>query len=180
MARVAAILVALLLAVTSGLYLWYRHLAPAPAQAVPGAPHAGVGDPRPDFRLGSTTGRFVSPADFQGKVLLINFWATWCEPCREEMPMLAKLQQDRAASGLQVVGIAMDEMQNVREFLRAVAVDYPILVGGGDVMQASYDYGNASGMLPYSVLVDRGGTIRWQYAGKIHPRKLKGLLDKYL
>lgn len=175
-----AIAVAALLAMATAFYLSYRHFASTPAVSASGAAGAVVGSKRPDFRLGSTTGRFVSPADFDGKVLLINFWATWCEPCRKEMPMLAKLQAERAASGLQIIGIAMDEMGNVEAFLRTTPVDYPILVGEGDVMQTGHDYGNTSGVLPYSVLVDRQGIIRWHHAGKIHPEDLTGLLDKYL
>jgi thiol-disulfide isomerase/thioredoxin len=171
---------ATLTAMAAAYYLSYRHFAPGPAHSTNGSAGAVIGSKRPDFRLGSTTGRFVSPADFDGKVLLINFWATWCEPCREEMPMLARLQAGRAASGLQIIGIAMDEMGNVEEFLRTTPVDYPILVGEGDVMQTGHDYGNSSGVLPYSVLVDRQGIIRWRHAGKIHPENLAGLLDKYL
>ncbi len=139
-----------------------------------------VGSERPDFRLGSSTGEFVTANDFDGEVLLINFWATWCEPCKREMPMLMELQKQYSPRGLQVVGIALDDVQNARDFAREYAISYTILVGGGDVMQTSHTYGNVDGVLPYSVLVDRSGIIRWQYIGEIPRAEITTLLEAYL
>ncbi|MGD9021843.1 MAG: TlpA disulfide reductase family protein, partial [Lysobacterales bacterium] len=75
-----------------------------------------VGQVRPDFRLGSSAGDIVTAADFDGRVLLLNFWATWCEPCRREMPMLVDLQARYGQAGLQVVGVAVDDPGLAREF----------------------------------------------------------------
>ena len=95
----------------------------------------GVGvDARPDFRLGSNTGEIVTPEDFAGKTLLINFWATWCAPCRQEMPMLMELQREYGEQGFQVLGIALDDVQSVRDFVQQYGINYPILVGAADVM----------------------------------------------
>lgn len=139
-----------------------------------------VGMERPDFRLGSSTGEFVVANDFKGEVLLLNFWATWCEPCRREMPMLMELHEQYAGHGLRVVGIALDDVQKAREFTREYGIGYTILVGGGDVMQTSHAYGNVDGVLPYSVLVDRRGVIRWQYIGEIPREEITTLLAAYL
>lgn len=135
-----------------------------------------VGSPRPEFRLGSSTGAIVTAADFSGSTLLINFWATWCKPCLEEMPMLMELQEEYEEAGLQVIGIALDDVQSVREFVQKLGITYPILVGEADVMGANLAYGNVTGMLPYSVLVDRDGIIRWQYLGEIKREEFSKIL----
>jgi thiol-disulfide isomerase/thioredoxin len=140
-----------------------------------------VGLKRPDYTLGSSTGARVSAADFDGKVVLVNFWATWCQPCREEMPMLAELYREHGDAGLEVVGIALDEVAAARGFAAELGIDYPILVGSTDVMAVVRLYGNVSGVLPYSVLVDRGGVIRWTRLGVLEEatlrREIGGLLE---
>jgi peroxiredoxin len=140
-----------------------------------------VGQRRPDYTLGSSGGERVSAADFDGSVVLVNFWATWCAPCREEMPMLAELYREHVGSGLQVVGIALDDVAAAREFAAELGIDYPILVGSTDVMVVVRLYGNVSGVLPYSVLIDREGMIRWTRLGvlkeadlRLHLRELLG------
>jgi peroxiredoxin len=139
-----------------------------------------VGDVRPEFRLANSEGQFVTASDFDGKVLLVNFWATWCEPCRREMPMLMELQTQHGLRGLQVLGIALDDVGKVRNFVRNFGIRYPILVGAADVMQTSAAYGNVNGVLPYSVLIDRTGIIRWQYIGEISRAEVTTLLEAYL
>lgn len=126
-----------------------------------------VGTRRPDYELGSSSGERVSAAEFDGKVVLVNFWATWCAPCRKEMPMLVRLHQAYVAQGFEVVGIAMDEVEQAREFAAGLGIDYPILIGTTDVMSIVREYGNVSGVLPYSVLIDREGIIRWAYLGEL-------------
>jgi peroxiredoxin len=139
-----------------------------------------VGKQRPDFRLASHTGELINASDFTGKTLLVNFWATWCTPCRHEMPMLMDMQREYGSKGFQVVGIALDDVQSVRDFIDQYGISYPILVGQADVMAASAEYGNVKGVLPYSVLVDKTGIIRWQYSGEIHPEDVSRWLDKLL
>jgi len=179
MQRLAIILVAVV-ALTAGVYLSSRQQAlEFPVSLAPLSSNL-VGSQRPDFRLGSSTGEFVTPHDFSGKTLLINFWATWCEPCRREMPMLTELQAEYGPAGLQVVGIALDDVQSVREFVQKLGINYPILVGETDVIETNRNYGNATGMLPYSVLVDSEGIIRWQYAGEIEHVEISGILSKIL
>lgn len=131
-----------------------------------------VGQRRPDYTLGSSGGERVSAADFDGSVVLVNFWATWCRPCREEMPMLAELYRDQVSEGLQVVGIALDDVAAAREFAAELGIEYPILVGSTDVMAVVRLYGNVSGVLPYSVLLDRDGIIRWTHLGALEEAEL--------
>ena len=132
-----------------------------------------VGQRRPEYTLGSSGGERVSAADFDGSVVLVNFWATWCQPCREEMPMLAELHREHVTDGLTVVGIALDDVAAARGFAAELGIDYPILVGSTDVMAVVRQYGNVSGVLPYSVLVDREGVIRWTRLGVLEEAKLK-------
>lgn len=171
-------------AVAAGYFMSTYLSSPAPANvpAFVATAHSSnlIGSYRPDFKLGSQTGEFVTPDDFQGKTLLINFWATWCAPCREEMPMLVELQSQYADAGLQVLGIALDEAEKVREFVQEFGISYPNLVGMTDVMETNFNYGNQSGALPYSVLVDADGIIRWQYSGALQHDELVEILQKHL
>jgi len=179
MQRLGIILIALA-ALLTGFYLSAKYFSePLPASRLsPGG--ILVGSQRPDFRLGSTKGEIVTPADFSGKTLLINFWATWCVPCRHEMPMLMNLQKKFGPEGLQVVGIALDDVQSTRDFVRKYRITYPILVGGADVMETSIAYGNVENVLPYSVLVDKEGIVRWQYVGEIQLGEFLRLLEEFL
>ena len=126
-----------------------------------------LGQPRPDFTLRNASGDPVSASDFDGKVLLVNFWASWCKPCVEEMPMLSDLQRDHAARSLQVIGIALDDPQRAQAFAEGLELEYPLLFGLADAALVGRRYGNREGMLPYSVLVDAGGIIRWTQLGAL-------------
>lgn len=176
----ALMFLAAAVALMAGLYLSVSLNRPTPEAVYLSANEDLVGSYRPDFRLGSSTGAFVTPADFSGKTLLINFWATWCVPCRKEMPMLVDLQAEYGSAGLQVIGVALDDVQSVRDFVEEFAISYPILVGATDVMETSRTYGNVTGMLPFSVLVDKNGIIQWQYAGEIQPDEMITLLNEWL
>lgn len=138
------------------------------------------GQRRPDFELADMNGARVSAADFDGKIMLINFWASWCKPCIEEMPMLTRLQNDYAGRGVQVVGIALDDPRKAREFVSELAVNYPILVGSTDTILAGRRYGNRSGMLPYSVLVGADGLVRWAYLGALDKEELEAQIRALL
>ena len=146
------------------------------------APAAGemVGQAMPDFSLGSITGDIVTAGDFDGQVILINFWATWCAPCRAEMPMLSDLHERLSGRGFQVVGIALDDVQQARNFIEELQIQYPVMVGGADVMAVSVAYGNRTGLLPYSVLVDRQGIIRWTRLGILELSELDARIEALL
>jgi peroxiredoxin len=170
-------LVALLAA--AGGYFVAMRLAERPAAVLPGASTAApaaaslVGQRRPDFTLADAAGNAAAAADFDGQIVLLNFWATWCAPCVEEMPMLARLHDDLAGRGLQVVGIAVDEPARARSFADDLGLDYPLLFGQGEAMLVGRRYGNASGMLPYSVLIDAGGIVRWTHLGAVTREQLE-------
>ena len=141
-------------------------------------PETLVGQRRPDFRLADAAGSPVTAADFDGQWLLLNFWATWCAPCVEEMPMLSRLQRDYAGQGLRVVGIAVDDPDRARAFADDLGLDYPVLSGpglsgAGEAMLVGRRFGNASGMLPFSVLIDAAGVVRWTHLGAVRREQLE-------
>ncbi len=139
-----------------------------------------VGQRRPDFALADAGGGAVAAESFDGRVMLVNFWATWCTPCTEEMPMLQQLQQEYAHRGLAVVGIALDEPARARQFVQDLQIDYANLFGLADAMLVGRRFGNRSGMLPYSVLVDAEGIIRWTHLGAVTRQQLANQLEPLL
>ena len=179
MRRLLVVTVALL-ALSAGFYLSVKlNTSPPPIPELP-VNKSLVGTQQPDFELLSNTGEPMTNTDYAGKTTLINFWATWCVPCRKEMPMLMELHSEFAVRGFQVVGIALDDVQPVNRFIEEINISYPILVGEADVMATSASFGNVTGVLPYSVLVDKKGIIRWQHAGDVDREEISSLLDTLL
>jgi len=109
--------------------------------------------------LPDLTGRARKLSDWQGKVVLVNFWATWCAPCREEIPMLVSLRREFSPKGFEIVGIAVDNVTNVGEFVDKYEISYPILVANAEGISLMQKLGNTAGALPYTVVLDRRGAI---------------------
>jgi thiol-disulfide isomerase/thioredoxin len=124
------------------------------------------GETLPPLRLPDLAGRPVAvPEAWAGRPLLINVWASWCGPCIEEMPELQRFSAQQGATGVQVVGIALDEPEAVRAFLARVPVQYPILIDAPGPADAGVRLGNRRGVLPYSVLVGADGRLLKQRIG---------------
>jgi thiol-disulfide isomerase/thioredoxin len=114
---------------------------------------------------------------FKGHPVVVNFWASWCGPCVEEMPALSQLQREYAHKGIEFVGLGVDSNKNVQTFLQKVRVEYPVFVvgfGGADLARA---FGNNAGGLPYTVVIDAKGNVRSTKLGQIQPDELKKTLD---
>lgn len=140
---------------------------------------SGVESPRrPDFRLKDLSGTARSISEWDGKVVLVNFWAPWCKPCREEMPMLVQLQQDYGTQGLQVLGLAIDEPAPVQSFAREVPVNYPLFADLLPTLAVQEAFGDTR--LPFSVLIDRQGRMVFRKAGALTRAELDAELRKYL
>lgn len=153
----------LLSAAIAGYNLAYLLRPPRPAvtyekPALP-VPADLVGHPRPQFTLPDLAGQPRNVAEWDGKLLLINFWATWCAPCREEIPAFIKVRRAYRDRGFEIVGIAIDNPEFVIEYARELGINYPLLYGSEDAMETGTRYGNRQGTLPYSVFVNTEGRI---------------------
>ena len=179
--RIALITVIALLAAGMGLFLSScSDSASEDTQSINKHDLAQVGDYRPAFSHGTTTGSTDNIDHYAGKVVLLNFWATWCIPCREEMPMLQALQGQYGDRGFQVIGIALDDVERVSSFISELGIEYPNMVGAAEVALTGVVYGNSSGTLPYSVLIDRDGIIRWRIHGEIKRDTFSQRLEQLL
>lgn len=170
-------------AAVAGFSIYQMSQPPQPStapEAAVVAPQDLLGTPRPTFTLPDLDGQPVSISQWDGKVILLNFWATWCPPCREEMPDFADVQRAFGERGFQAVGVAIDRPQAVARFIEAVGADYPQLVGRENAMAVADRYGNGYGALPHSVLIDRDGVIRFIKAGKLGKQELRAELLKLL
>ncbi len=122
-----------------------------------------VGDVAPDFTRADLAGRQVHLAGYRGKLVLLNFWATWCAPCRKEMPQFSEWQRDYRAQGLQIIGISMDDdIAPVKQLLAQHPVRYPIVMGDAKLGER---FGGVLG-LPLSFLIDAQGRIVARYQGE--------------
>jgi thiol-disulfide isomerase/thioredoxin len=115
------------------------------------------GQTAPDFELQSLEGKNVKLSDFRGKAVLLNFWATWCGPCKIEMPWFVELQKEYGPQGFQIVGVAMDDAstEDITKFARQMGVNYPVLLGKEAVGES---YGGV-GVLPTTFFIDRDGKL---------------------
>ena len=130
--------------------------------------------------LSDVEGRVRHIAEWKGKALVCNFWATWCPPCREEIPLLVSSHEKVLAKGGEIVGIALDSAKNVVEFTKTVRINYPILVTDPSAIELMAKLGNASGGLPYTVFVDRAGSLMGHKLGMLHGPELDANLEKLL
>ena len=121
-------------------------------------------------------GRVHRLLDWRGKVLLCNFWATWCAPCREEVPVLVSAKQQWAAERFEVVGIAIDNAANVREFSTRYGINYPLLIADATAIELLRKLGNRGGGLPYTVVVDATGAITHRHLGAFSAADLRRVL----
>lgn len=141
-------------------------IEPSLPPALPGQSEM-LGRLRPDFALRDMSGSMRHVGEWDGSVLALNFWATWCPPCRTEIPEFVALQDKYRARGLQFVGIALQGPEEVREFAADYGINYPVLVGEMEVVRVAEAYGNVIGALPYTVIMDRRGHIAFIKAGPL-------------
>ncbi len=115
-------------------------------------------------------------AEWRGRVVLVNFWATWCAPCREEIPLLLSARRKYGGEGVEIVGIAVDNAPKVGEFAKSLAISYPVLLAEADGLDLMRQLGNTGGGLPYTVVADRKGALVHRQLGALK----QGDLDRIL
>lgn len=124
----------------------------------------------------SLSGKTQTLENWRGKTLIVNFWATWCAPCREEIPDLIAIRGEYAAKSVEIVGIAMDNAQSVKSYAREMGMTYPLFLGEGNALEMSRTLGNPSGALPYTVVIAPDGTIVARHLGQLSKTKLQSIL----
>jgi peroxiredoxin len=163
----------LILSLAAGLggYSLYNHWLGTPAeisqQGSSPSQTTVIGSRRPDFTLPDIDNQRHSIKDWDGQVVLINFWATWCPPCRREIPTLADLHRELGPKGFTVIGAAMDNPKKVQSFVTKFNVPYPNLIGQRRISQISRQLGNRSESLPYTAIIGRDGRVAYTHLGEI-------------
>jgi cytochrome c biogenesis protein CcmG/thiol:disulfide interchange protein DsbE len=155
------------IAVVAGYYIYGRGESNAGSAMKPMLPPGELAGSAPAFTLTDLNGKPVSLADFRGKVVVLNFWATWCPPCRREIPDFIDLQREYGSRGVQIVGIALDEPEKVQAFARQNGMNYPVLLGSDEI---SMKYGGIEG-IPTTFIIDKDGKIVNRFEG-FRPREV--------
>ena len=169
-------IVVAMLALAAGIHTGQRRATSHP-QAVPSLA-AGSIDRLFASSLNDTNGKAQAFAQWKGKTLVVNFWATWCPPCREEMPAFSQLQTKYAANGIQFVGIALDSLDNVRDFSRQFPVTYPLLLGEATATDLARQLGDAQLALPYTLVLSPDGEVRLRQLGRLSELELEAVLQQ--
>jgi thiol-disulfide isomerase/thioredoxin len=147
--------------------------SPSPAAGAP----AKLVDRVPTFTLADTMNRPRTLQDWPDRALIVNFWATWCAPCRREIPLLKQIQQEHGAEGFQVIGIAVDFRDKVLAYAREMQIDYPVLIGEQDALDAAAAFGVDAIGFPFTVFSDRQGRIIAAHVGELTGPQADVILD---
>lgn len=131
----------------------------------------------PEFELMDRAGEMRSIRSWPGKSLIVNFWATWCAPCRREIPLLKQIQDEHAAEGFQVVGIAVDFRDDVLKYADDIGINYPLLIGEQDGLDAIGKFGISAAGFPFTVFTDAQSRIVLTHLGEVTEAESKVLLD---
>ena len=130
----------------------------------------------PEFSMPDVDGEERDIGEWQDDILVINFWGTWCAPCREEVPLLIDIQEEYADQNLTVLGIALDEPDAVREFAEEFGINYPLLVGENETLEVMEQFGSGNLGMPHTFVTDRDGNVVNFHMGLIEPEDVDGLL----
>jgi thiol-disulfide isomerase/thioredoxin len=173
-------LVLTVVAIAAGAAGYWLASRQEPALPPPEVAPAATPEVRPVFTLLDADGNRRSSSEFEGRAVLFNFWATWCAPCRREIPLLNALQAEYADRGLQVVGIAVDTAENVAAYQAELPLRYPSLHGELDAIEVGRRFGLDLYGLPVSVFTDRQGRILGSHVGELDRDQAEGYLAKML
>ena len=144
------------------------------------SPEEVIGMDVAEFSLLDLNGERRYLSEWKGKLIAINFWATWCAPCREEIPAFVELQEKYATQGLQFIGIALQQADEVRDFIEEYNVNYPSLVGGDEVIKVARQLGNNIGAMPYTVIINSKGKIAFTRRGPLSKLEAETAIKNFL
>lgn len=168
--------VAVVVAVMAGYFFFGRSESNSAGALKPALPPGELAGTAPAFTLTDLNGKQISLASFRGKVVVLDFWATWCPPCKREIPDFVDLQKEYGSRGVQILGIALDEPDKVQAFARQNGMNYPVLLGTDEV---SMQYGGIEG-IPTTFVIDKNGKIVSKFEG-FRPREVfEGEIKKLL
>lgn len=172
--------IAVIISIASITLLWFLFIHESEPTDTPDVVIKAHSLKRQDFSLPDLNGQQQKFSQWNNKVVLLNFWATWCPPCRREMPDFIEIYNQYKDKDFVVVGVGIDDQQKIAKFVKHLNVNYPILTGGRTAMQVSYQYGNHSGALPYSIIIDKQGIVRYRAGGLISKHKLLAQIEPLL
>ena len=150
------------------------------AADVAGPEDTPTGESRIDFTLPDLEGEEQAFNQWDDDLVVLNFWATWCPPCKKEMPLFQETWEEYRDEDFNIVAVAVDEQSATEQFVATYGIEFPILIGQDEAMQIQTEYGNRIGALPYTVVIDRDGTVRETHRGEVTENDLNGWLEQYL
>lgn len=130
-----------------------------------------------EFSLPDDSDKLRRISEWQGSILIINFWATWCPPCLKEIPEFIKLQKEFDEKGVQFIGIAVEDKQAVKDYLKSININYPILIGGEQAIVLSHKLGNIVNAVPFTLIIDQQGQIVHRQPGELSRKKIKEIIE---
>jgi len=165
------------MAAGAAFYLSRQQTPPPVAAVATEAPAAQLVATLPSFQLGDRDGQLKSLQDWPNQALIVNFWATWCAPCRREIPLLQQLQRDHGPEGFQVIGVAVDFRDKVLAYADEMQIEYPLLIGEQEALDAAAAFGVEAVGFPFTVFSDRQGRIVTAHMGELTAAQAGLILD---
>lgn len=183
--KVVALILGVAALAGAGGYYFYSSQRELPAATAPTvqtpapaiAPALTLASTVPEFKLTDREGQLRSLKDWSGQALIVNFWATWCAPCRREIPLLQQIARERAAAGFQVIGIAVDFRDKVLEYADQMQIEYPLLIGEQDALDAATAFGVEAVGFPFTIFSDARGRVIAMHMGELTAGEAKLILD---
>lgn len=139
-----------------------------------------IGTPRPEFSMIDIQNEVRNIKEWDGKVVLLNFWATWCPPCKKEIPAFMALHQEYKDKGFEVIGIAIDDDDAVKDYVDTMGIDYTIIAAELEATELARRYGNRVNALPFSVFIGRDGKIEFTKAGELTKENTEKIINRLL
>ena len=139
-----------------------------------------VGNNAPNFSLNQVDGKIMTLTDYKGKLVILNFWASWCPPCRAEIPAFVNAQEKYRDKGVAFLGIAIEDKADVETFLKEVSINYPTSYGVEEAFKVSAAYGNPDGALPYTLVIGPKQKILESHNGQVTEAMLDQFINKHL